>query len=38
MPVIDPVEPIATGFVDNPSKLIPLLIAKTGELFDNLNV
>ena len=38
IPVIDPVEPIATGFVDNPSKLMPLLIANTGELFVRLNV
>ena len=38
IPVTDPVDPIATGFVDSPSKFTPALIANTGELFVKLNV
>ena len=38
IPVIDPVEPMPNGFVDIPSKSLPLLIANTGELFVKLNV
>ena len=38
IPVTDPVDPIATGFVDNPSKFTPSLIANTGELFIRLKV